>query len=412
MMLSWRFALRFLFRLKRVQSLKKFTLVAILSITFSVMLFLLIDTIINGLLHNLQNTFIGFEAPLFIEHKAAAKSGVNDVVKQFISRNPQFGLTEIPVMEFDGLIEAPDESPRGVKVRSVSPEFFDLKKDSLEIYWFDGFDAQNFSQSSSQILIGESLYETMSFLPGDEEKALLTHPYADLGPSGEIEPQQRTVTVAGIFTTGRMDFDDVFVLTSGQTIQDMAHDSFVSHQIFLYPRDVTTSLAVQKKWSQFASKKDIALKTWLDKNKNLFKAIKLEKLMYLTIFIFIVVISGFNMAGVVSIFGISKSRDAAIFKTLGLNKKATRDIFINIGLCLGGLGAVLGIGLGLSAILIAKYSGFSLPESYGFTQLPLTVNLKTVFFLFILTPIFSALIAYYPALKVSSKNITDVLRLS
>lgn len=387
-------------------------MVSILSITFSVMLFLLIDTVINGLLHNLQNTFIGFEAPLFIEYKAVAKSEVNDVVGRFIKKNPQFGLKEIQVREFDGLIEAPDESPRGVKVRSVSPEFFELKKDRLQIYWFDGFDAKSFGDSPDQVLIGESLYETMHFLPGDEEKALLTHPYADLGPGGEIEPQQKTVRVAGIFTTGRMDFDDVFVLTSQETILSMANDSFVSHQIFLYPDDVSLSLAVQKKWEQFPQKKNFELKTWLDKNKNLFKAIQLEKLMYLTIFIFIVMISGFNMAGVVSIFGISKSRDAAIFKTLGLRKKNTRAIFINIGLCLGAMGAVLGIGLGLLAVLVAKYSGFSLPEAYGFTQLPLMVNLKTVFFLVILTPVFSALIAYYPAFKVSSKNIADVLRWS
>lgn len=412
MILSWQFALRFLFRLKRAQSLKKFTLVSILSITFSVMLFLLIDTVINGLMHNLQNTFIGFEAPLFIEHKAVVKPEVDDAVKQFIKKNPQFGLNEIQVKEFDGLIEVPDQSPRGVKVRSVSLKFFELKKDSLEIYWFDGFDAKSLNQNSDQVVVGESLYETMHFLPGDEEKVLLTHPYADLGPGGEIEPQQRTVKVAGIFTTGRMDFDDVFVLTSEQTINAMANDSFVSHQIFLYPKDASLALAVQKKWTQFTQKKNFKLKTWLDKNKNLFKAIKLEKLMYLTIFIFIVMISGFNMAGVVSIFGIRKSKDAAIFKTLGLSKKSTRDIFINIGLLLGGIGAVLGIGLGLITILIAKYSGFSLPESYGFTQLPLTVNLKTIFLLIILTPIFSALIAYYPAFKVSSKNITDVLRWS
>lgn len=412
MKLSWLIATRFFFRSKKDRSLALFTVISVLSITFSVMLFLFIDTIINGLTHNLEKTLLGFEAPLSVEMSPQDVEMALDKINSFEKKNPKYKFDKVTIKQFDGLVEAPGQVASGVRVRSVDKEFLKIKKNDFEIYWFEDFNEEKFIESDNQILMGEGIYETFSFLPGDEEMVMVTHPYADFGPSGEMEPVQKVFHVAGIFSTGRMDFDQVYLLTSDLAITSLASDALLEHQIFLYPKKDSDIHDIKNQWQLYSSDPRVSLKTWFDKNKSVLKAMSLEKMMYFVIFVFVVLISCFNLAGVISIFGMSKSDEGAILKSLGLTKRNLRQIFMNIGFILGSVGSFFGLAIGVSLILLAKHSHLSLPEAYGFTELPLAINSITLFALLVCTPVLSSLVAYYPAHRMSQKTITEVLRLS
>ncbi len=385
-----------------------FTLVSLLGIAASVMLFLVIDSIINGLSTHLRSTLLGFEAPLFLEVNNDEKEGLEDKINKFKISHPEYKLKSLFTKQFDGLIQVPGQSAMGIRVRSVDEGFFDIKKDELDIYWFEGFSEEDFTKNSQLILIGETIFEHLKFMPGDDEIVVVTHPFADIGPTGDIEPADKVFFVAGLFSTGRVDFDERYTLISNKGMSALASDSMLKKQFYLFPARLGQVNDIKQVWNTEFSEQT-TLMTWYDKNQNLFRAMSLEKLMYFIIFIFVLVISCFNLAALITIFGVSKSEDTAVLRTLGLKPGQIKQIFVNIGFLLGGMGTVLGLIVAMILILLAKGSGFSLPEAYGFTELPLAISLKTFFILFIGTPLFTALIAYIPATRLTVRNVREVL---
>lgn len=403
-------ALRFLFRSTRSRPITLFTLVSLLGIFFSVLLFLMIDSLVTGLSTHLRATLLGFEAPLFLEVDADAVPEIQWELEKFKIEHKEFELASVYTRGFDGLISLDDRSPTGIRVRSVNEDFFKIKEDAIDIFWFDGYDADNFSGADDVILIGETLYERLVVFPREEQTVTLTHPFADLGPSGELEPEAKTFAVAGLFVTGRVDFDDVYVLIPDAAMTALANDRLLKNAFFLFPADAGRAPAVQAAWNRTHAKAPMT--TWLDKNKGLFRAMRLEKLMYFFVFAFVLVISCFNLMGVIAIFGLSKARAAAVLSALGLTRTQIRRIFTGIGFVLGLTGGVLGLAAGLGLIYGLKMSRFSLPKAYGFTALPLEVNYVTVLILLVGAPLLCALVALFPAFKVTRFPVVDVLRMS
>jgi len=99
-------------------------------------------------------------------------------------------------------------------------------------------------------------------------------------------------------------------------------------------------------------------------------------------------------------------------ESLGLSSSQIRRIFTYMGFILGSLGTFVGVGIGLSLILIMKFSHFRLPEAYGFTELPLAINVITVIALLIGTPLIASIVAFFPALRFTRASVSEVLRYS
>lgn len=403
-----RIALRFLFRATRKNgSVSLFTFISVLGITFSVTLFFLIDALIYGLGIHLRDTLIGFEAPNYIQVSADQVDEIKKQVFSFGQKHHSLGLTVLDTQEFEGLAQILGQNPTGVKARTASNAFLKYKQ-QLEIFWDEGMTPDLFAQSSDLVLVGETLYQRLRFHPGQDEKITLTHPFADLGPSGEIEPSQKELRVAGIFSTGRVEFDDVFLLLPRPVMNLMANPYLLTNTLYIYPRDNQLSEALKAQWNQ--AHKPV-MKSWQDKNKNVIKAMRLEKLMYFVIFIFVILISAFNLAGVIAIFSLSKAEDSAVLRTVGFSSRQIRGIYSFLGLFLGAGGAILGTALGLGLVGLLEITEFQLPKAYGFTQLPLAIQWSTLWGLWLITPLVAALVAYIPAWRLNRQTVAEVLRL-
>lgn len=404
-------ALRFLFFSRVSRSVRFFSLVSILSIAFSVVFFILIDAVMTGFSARLKETLMGFEAPLFIEGSSGQVRDIEKEFKDFKKTLAPWQLTGETTLSFDGLAQVGSEPATGVKVRTASSAFFRAKLDSLEIYWIEGYDEGAFLKSSNSVILGESLYERLPFLPGDEEIVQITHPFADLGPSGDMEPHEASFTVAGILSTGNHSIDDYAVLTTPKAIYALADPSLLKTQYLIFTPHTDELGHIQKSWHQMHPNLP-TMRSWVEKNLNLLRAMALEKMIFLAFFILMTLVSSFNLLGVVMIFGMSKLMETALLKTLGLTKASLHSIFIFVGGILGFLGGALGCGLGILTVYLMKTGHFELPASYGFTELPLNYSCMTYVFLITLIPLLSMLISTVPARRVVKNQIADVMRLA
>ncbi|MBU0506920.1 FtsX-like permease family protein [bacterium] len=386
-----------------------FTLVSLIGIAASVMLFLMIDAVINGLTTHLRTTLIGFEAPLFVSIEQDEDQNVLKALQDFKSKHPQITIQTSMVKQFDGLISLVGQAPLGVIMRSVENIYFKEKKDKLAIHWFEGFSEENFLAQNDLIVLGGRVYENLKFMPADDEQVMIIHPFADIGPSGEIEPTERQFRVAGIFSAGRLDFDESYVFISHAGMNTLTNDAMLKKEIFVFPSSRKLIPKIKNMWNQIEANKNFPMVSWYDRNQTLFKAMKLEKMMYFIIFIFVLLISCFNLMALITIFGMTKASDITVLRSLGLSLKKLKSVFMTIGMLLGSFGAITGLSLGYALIMIAKVSGLHLPEAYGFTLLPILINWNTFFLLLVCTPIFTGLIAYLPAKKILERKIIETL---
>ena len=101
----------------------------------------------------------------------------------------------------------------------------------------------------------------------------------------------------------------------------------------------------------------------MEVNRNLFSALKLEKVVYFIVLCLIVVVAAFNIVATLIMVVKEKRRDIAILKSMGASSGAIARIFILKGAVIGVVGTVLGSVLGLAGCwLLARYQFIELPK--------------------------------------------------
>ena len=166
----------------------------------------------------------------------------------------------------------------------------------------------------------------------------------------------------------------------------------------------------------FRSQSDLGpgyrVQDWREMNRNLFSALKLEKMTMFIILVLIIIVAAFNIVGALILTVMEKGKDIAILKAMGATRGAIGRIFMLEGLVIGLSGTLLGLllGLGLSWAL-ANYHLVELPSSiYYVTTIPVRVKFLDVAAISVSAVLVSFLATLYPSGKASSLDPVEVLR--
>ena len=150
----------------------------------------------------------------------------------------------------------------------------------------------------------------------------------------------------------------------------------------------------------------------MDLNKNLFAALKLEKLAMFVILALIVVVACFNIVSTLIMVVMEKTKDIGILKSIGASSGSIMTIFTLEGFLIGAIGTFLGVasGLGLS-YLLEKYQFIQLPRDiYYIDRFPVDVQAGDTLMIVAAALLISLLSCVYPAWQASRLNPVDALR--
>jgi lipoprotein-releasing system permease protein len=112
------------------------------------------------------------------------------------------------------------------------------------------------------------------------------------------------------------------------------------------------------------------VESWDVQNKKLFAALKLERIAMAGILILIILIASFSIVGVLMMVVSSKRKDIAILRSMGMNGRSIKKIFMLHGVLIGTIGSTIGGLLG-SALCVALWRWpIRLPASYYLDILP------------------------------------------
>ncbi|MCC7110680.1 MAG: FtsX-like permease family protein, partial [Deltaproteobacteria bacterium] len=150
---------------------------------------------------------------------------------------------------------------------------------------------------------------------------------------------------------------------------------------------------------------------WMEMNRNLFSALKLEKIAMFVILNVITIVASFLIAATLIVFVIEKSKEIAILKTLGSSDTSIMKTFVTYGLVVGAVGTTVGIACGLILCGLIKTFGIGLdPDVYYITHLPVHVDSVEVVLVGIAAILLSYLATIYPALLAARLKPVDGLR--
>jgi len=258
------------------------------------------------------------------------------------------------------------------------------------------------------IVLGKDLSRTLGV--GMDDRVKMISPLGALGPMGML-PRVKGFKVTGIFEAGMYEYD-----------ANLCYIDLASAQSFLNMKDALTG--VELKLDDIYAAGDVSKKLgaklgfpfyardWIQMNKNLFAALKLEKLVMFVILALIVLVAAFNIVGTLVMIVIEKSRDIAILKTMGATNRGIMGIFMTQGFVVGLIGTILGLTGGVVlCVILQKTQIISLPgDVYYLDRLPVIMRLSDFVAVAVSALAISFLATLYPSYQAARLDPVEPLR--
>ena len=97
----------------------------------------------------------------------------------------------------------------------------------------------------------------------------------------------------------------------------------------------------------------LRVRDWRELNKNLFSALKLEKIATFVILSIAILVASFCIICTLLLMVTEKGKEIAILKALGASDNAILQVFMTEGIIIGAIGTVLGVVTGLVVLPVA-----------------------------------------------------------
>ena len=218
------------------------------------------------------------------------------------------------------------------------------------------------------IVLGKDLAETVGAGVGD--RVTLVSPQGEMTPFGMM-PKVVPFRVAGTFHSGFYQFDDQMGFVRLADAQQLYSEPDLLSVINFKVDDLDRSAEIGKQIEQAAGK-GYMTNNWMEQNRELFRALKLEQVVTFIVIALIVIVAALNILIALTMMVMEKTRDIAVMMSFGVEPGQVRRIFLMEGFLISLFGTILGLVIGyLAAWAGGHYHFISLSaEIYSIDTLP------------------------------------------
>jgi lipoprotein-releasing system permease protein len=199
---------------------------------------------------------------------------------------------------------------------------------------------------------------------------MVTSPQGELTPFGLV-PKYSRFRVVGIFNSGFFEYDSSWAfarLADTQNLEGLGDQITV---LEFKVDDIYQAGRISEQLEQAAGRGFMAT-NWMEQNKALFRALRLERLVTFITIGLIVFVAALNILISLTMMVMEKTRDIAVLMSMGTRKSQVRRLFITQGLLIGVIGTAIGLVLGYALSWAGgHYHLLSLaPEVYSIDYVP------------------------------------------
>jgi lipoprotein-releasing system permease protein len=224
-------------------------------------------------------------------------------------------------------------------------------------------------------------------------------------------PKVKRFRIAAVFEMGMFEYDTNLVLADIGAAQDFFGYGSGVTGVQLRLKDVYRAPSVRES----VGKKlgfPYYVRDWMQMNRNLFSALKLEKFAMFVILILIVLVASFNIVSTLMMSVIEKEKEIAILKAIGATNQGIMMVFMLQGLLIGTIGTVLGVAGGYAlGNVLTTYEVIKLPaDVYYLSKLPVKMKITDFLVVSLSAVTISFLSTLYPSYSAATLNPVEPLR--
>jgi lipoprotein-releasing system permease protein len=400
-------ALRYLLSRRKHGFISAISLISVLGVALGVASLIVVLGVMNGFSDNLRDKILGVNAHIIvtsINGQFSQYQQTQDTIQSIngVLASTPFIYTEVMLSTQYGV--------KGTAVRGIDPEqagqVMSLKQDIIQGR------LKELSPGNGGlpgIILGSALASRLGVGLGHTVHMLI--------PSGRstaagFAPEIKNFIVSGIFKTGMYEYDSSLAYIHLQTAQDsLGFTKDVVSGLEVRIEDVYSAQEIGQRIQQ-AAHRSLAVQTWMEMNRNLFSALKLEKTAMAVILVMIVLVGSFSIITTLIMLVMDKKQDIAVLMSLGCQPGHIKRIFMLQGTIIGIVGTGIGFlgGLSLSALL-KKYQFISLPSDvYYLDHLPVKLELLDLGLIGLAAMVLCFMATIYPARQAARVHPAEVLR--
>jgi lipoprotein-releasing system permease protein len=391
---------------KKEGFLKIISIFSFVGIMLGVAILIIVMSVMNGFKTDLTNKILGLNPHIVVQPNSFIID--NEYVLKIKENFKEVTISK--TYSGEGIILINDKA-KGIIFKGVN-----IQEKKIKDFFENNIVSGNINQfKKNNIFIGTELAFNLDLKEGDNINLMSSAFVAT--PLGSL-PKQETFKIAGIFNTGFVEFDQNIIFLNIEDALSIFDKDTKDQDLEIYLKNPLEANIYKKKIEKL--NQNYFIYTWADLNKSFFSALKVERNVMFIILTLIIIVAAFNIISGLTILIKNKTKEIAILKTLGLNNTSIKKSFFLTGFTIGFFASISGIILGvLFSLNIEKVRIFLSTvlnveifpsDIYFLEQLPSEINLFSIFIIFILSLLVSAIASYIPARHISKMKTFRALK--
>jgi lipoprotein-releasing system permease protein len=406
MAFEFQVGLRYLRAKRKNPFISVVTLISVLGVMVGVMALVVVISVMNGFRSDLMEKILGISPHLVVMSRVGPVTDHSELRNnclqvEGVSAAAPFVQSQVMVTRggkvagavFKGIV--PELTSRVVPLSAM------ISEGSMEV--LDGR-----PQPFPSVVIGIELARLLGVGVGSELTAV--SPEGRLTPMGRV-PNSRRFVVSGVFDSGMYEHDaSVMFVSLGEAQNFLTMGNRISGLDVKVETPGIAGAVARRVVEELGEK--FVTRDWMTSNKNLFSALRLEKVTMFVILTMIILVGALNIISTLVMVVMEKTGDLTILRVMGATRRSVMGVFVIQGVLIGLVGTCLGIvvGLGLCHIL-ATWEFISLPaEVYYLRSLPVRVEAADVWGVAAAAFSLSFLATLYPSWRASRLNPAEAIR--
>jgi len=396
------------------------TWISISGVALGVMALIVVIAVMSGFGKDLRDKILGTNSHVVVTNiNRSGMDGYESILKKVMQAEgvkaaSPFILNQV-MLTFGG-------NSTGVVVRGVDPDregmVSDLEKNIIrgDIGMLNRGKNISSGPGRDNIILGKELAHKLGVQMG--EAVSMVSPATRLTPMGLV-PKIKLFKVVGMFESGMFEYDSSLSFISIQSAQKFFAMKEKVSGIEIRVDDIDNAGKIAESLQESLGFPHY-VRDWMRMNKNLFSALRLEKIVMFIILILIILVAAFNIVSTLFMVVMEKTKEIAILKSMGASRTSIMKIFSFQGLIIGIIGTLFGCVGGFTVVpnlneivgFIESIFGITAFPSdvYYLDKLPSEIQYLDSFLIVVFSIAICFLASLYPAWRASRMDPVDGLR--
>jgi lipoprotein-releasing system permease protein len=332
------------------------TLVSILGVTLGIMVLILVISVMTGFEQELRRKVIGFDAHVIVSNGGVLENW--EATAEQAMKNPHVKAAA-PFVQGPVIVEYQNRR-LAPKIRGVDAEL-ERKVVNVADFIVDG----SYDLDGNKTVIGSELARELGvgigenvtiFSPGNFNQILdeLDRIQRSGEKSTDVSALKQMILpteleVAGIFESGRYLYDSEFLLVPLHIGQELYNLGGGAHGLALATTDPYLANSVRDELNASLQRPQFAM-SWIDMNKQIFDAIRMERNVMFFLLMFIILVAAFGIMNTLITVTVQKTREIGVMKALGAQTHQIIGVFVAQGMIVGVFGTLTGLTMGITMV--------------------------------------------------------------